>query len=51
MFIFRYISFESSRPQHDNNLPVAFSLMHPLDEIYPLLIKHGKKFCGIKYGN
>jgi len=36
--------------QHDNNLPVAFSLMHPLDEICPLLIKHGKKFiCRIKY--
>ncbi|XP_012535623.1 anaphase-promoting complex subunit 1 isoform X2 [Monomorium pharaonis] len=39
----RYVSFENSRllAQHDNNLPVAFSLMHPLDEICPLLIKHG----------
>ncbi|XP_011861283.1 PREDICTED: anaphase-promoting complex subunit 1 isoform X2 [Vollenhovia emeryi] len=39
----RYVSFENSRlpPQHENNLPVAFSLMHPLDEICPLLIKHG----------
>ncbi|XP_032663807.1 anaphase-promoting complex subunit 1 isoform X2 [Odontomachus brunneus] len=39
----RYISFESSRlpSQNDNNLPIAFSLMHPLDEICPLLIKHG----------
>ncbi|XP_077273571.1 anaphase promoting complex subunit 1 isoform X1 [Temnothorax americanus] len=39
----RYVSFESSRlpAQQDNNLPVAFSLMHPLDEICPLLIKHG----------
>ncbi|XP_053998022.1 anaphase-promoting complex subunit 1 [Hylaeus anthracinus] len=25
----------------DTNLPVAFSLMHPLDEICPVLIKHG----------
>ncbi|XP_029162825.1 anaphase-promoting complex subunit 1-like isoform X3 [Nylanderia fulva] len=34
--------FESSRlPQtRNNNLPVAFSLKHPLDEICPLLIKH-----------
>ncbi|XP_070511648.1 anaphase-promoting complex subunit 1 isoform X2 [Cardiocondyla obscurior] len=39
----RYVSFESSKPmQHDsNNLPVAFSLMHPLDEICPLLIRRG----------
>ncbi|XP_039313778.1 anaphase-promoting complex subunit 1 isoform X3 [Solenopsis invicta] len=39
----RYVSFENSRlpAQHDNNLPVAFSLLHPLDEICPLLIKHG----------
>ncbi|KAI4480329.1 hypothetical protein M0804_010327 [Polistes exclamans] len=27
--------------QFDANLPVAFSLMHPLDEICPLIIKHG----------
>ncbi|XP_012289018.1 anaphase-promoting complex subunit 1 [Orussus abietinus] len=39
----RYISLEASRiaTQNDNLLPVAFSLMHPLDEICPLLIKHG----------
>ncbi|XP_014469767.1 PREDICTED: anaphase-promoting complex subunit 1-like [Dinoponera quadriceps] len=39
----RYVSFESSRlpSQNENNLPIAFSLMHPLDEICPLLIKHG----------
>ncbi|KYM96372.1 PREDICTED: anaphase-promoting complex subunit 1 [Cyphomyrmex costatus] len=38
----RYVSFENSRlPVQHDNLPVAFSLMHPLDEICPLLIKHG----------
>ncbi|XP_012223687.1 anaphase-promoting complex subunit 1 isoform X2 [Linepithema humile] len=38
----RYMSFENSRlPVQTDNLPVAFSLMHPLDEICPLLIKHG----------
>ncbi|XP_029167221.1 anaphase-promoting complex subunit 1 isoform X2 [Nylanderia fulva] len=38
----RYLSFETSRLATQNdNLPVAFSLKHPLDEICPLLIKHG----------
>ncbi|KAG7200866.1 hypothetical protein KM043_003229 [Ampulex compressa] len=39
----RYTSLEASRlpPPSDVNLPVAFSLMHPLDEICPVLIKHG----------
>ncbi|CAL1682145.1 unnamed protein product [Lasius platythorax] len=38
----RYLSFENSRlPTQNDNLPVAFSLKHPLDEICPLLIKHG----------
>ncbi|XP_076758476.1 anaphase promoting complex subunit 1 [Xylocopa sonorina] len=39
----RYTSAEGNRLQSHNdiNLPVAFSLMHPLDEICPVLIKHG----------
>nr|XP_034193924.1 anaphase-promoting complex subunit 1 isoform X2 [Osmia lignaria] len=39
----RYTSLEGNRLQSHNdiNLPVAFSLMHPLDEICPVLIKHG----------
>ncbi|XP_043478595.1 anaphase-promoting complex subunit 1 [Leptopilina heterotoma] len=39
----RYTSLEMSRAlsNSDSHLPVAFSLMHPLDEICPLLIKHG----------
>ncbi|KAL2726978.1 anaphase-promoting complex subunit 1 [Vespula squamosa] len=40
----RYTSSETCKYplQIDANLPIAFSLMHPLDEICPLLIKHGK---------
>ncbi|XP_063980252.1 anaphase-promoting complex subunit 1 [Diachasmimorpha longicaudata] len=39
----RYASLEISRwaQQNDPTLPIAFSLMHPLDEICPLLMKHG----------
>lgn len=41
--ICRYTSLEGSRLQlHNNtNLPVVFSLTHPLDEICPVLIKYG----------
>lgn len=40
----RYTSLEGNRLQlkNDINLPVVFSLTHPLDEICPVLIKHGK---------
>ncbi|XP_076241205.1 anaphase promoting complex subunit 1 isoform X2 [Calliopsis andreniformis] len=43
----RYTSLDGNILQSHNkgNLPVAFSLMHPLDEICPVLIKHG----GISY--
>ncbi|XP_033359600.1 anaphase-promoting complex subunit 1 isoform X2 [Bombus vosnesenskii] len=39
----RYTSLERNRLQlhNDTNLPVVFSLTHPLDEICPVLIKHG----------
>lgn len=39
----RYTSLEGNRLQlkNDINLPVVFSLTHPLDEICPVLIKHG----------
>ncbi|XP_078053194.1 anaphase promoting complex subunit 1 isoform X2 [Augochlora pura] len=39
----RYTSLDGNKLQlhSDTNLPVAFSLMHPLDEICPVLIKHG----------
>ncbi|XP_024938958.1 anaphase-promoting complex subunit 1 isoform X2 [Cephus cinctus] len=39
----RYASLEANRLalQNESHLPVAFSLMHPLDEICPLLMKHG----------
>uniref|UniRef100_A0A0C9RW07 ANAPC1 protein n=1 Tax=Fopius arisanus TaxID=64838 RepID=A0A0C9RW07_9HYME len=39
----RYTSLEASRwaQQPDPSLPTAFSLTHPLDEICPLLMKHG----------
>ncbi|XP_020285295.1 anaphase-promoting complex subunit 1 isoform X2 [Pseudomyrmex gracilis] len=45
----RFLSFETSRlsSQNYSHLPVAFSLTHPLDEICPLLVKHG----GISYMN
>lgn len=40
---YRYTSLEGNRLQlkNDINLPVVFSLTHPLDEICPVLIKHG----------
>ncbi|XP_034943915.1 anaphase-promoting complex subunit 1 [Chelonus insularis] len=43
----RHTSLEISRwaGQNENSLPVAFSLTHPLDEICPVLIKHG----GVNY--
>ncbi|XP_076632222.1 anaphase promoting complex subunit 1 [Colletes latitarsis] len=39
----RHTSLGGNRLQArgDTNLPVVFSLMHPLDEICPVLIKHG----------
>ncbi|XP_076165385.1 anaphase promoting complex subunit 1 isoform X2 [Ptiloglossa arizonensis] len=39
----RHASLDGNRLQThgDTNLPVTFSLMHPLDEICPVLIKHG----------
>ncbi|XP_012268770.2 anaphase-promoting complex subunit 1 isoform X2 [Athalia rosae] len=39
----RYTSLEASRlmVQSENQLPTVFSLKHPLDEMCPLLIKHG----------
>ncbi|XP_046750016.1 anaphase-promoting complex subunit 1 [Diprion similis] len=39
----RYASLEASKlvAQSENQLPTAFSLKHPLDEICPLLLKHG----------
>nr|XP_033324577.1 anaphase-promoting complex subunit 1 [Megalopta genalis] len=39
----RYTSLDGNKLQlhNDTNLPVAFSLTHPLDEICPVLIKHG----------
>ncbi|XP_017886466.1 anaphase-promoting complex subunit 1 [Ceratina calcarata] len=39
----RYTSMDGNRLQSHNytNLPVAFSLTHPLDEICPVLVKHG----------
>ncbi|XP_012141180.1 anaphase promoting complex subunit 1 isoform X2 [Megachile rotundata] len=39
----RYMPLDGNRLQSHNdiNLPIAFSLMHPLDEICPVLIKHG----------
>ncbi|XP_076677551.1 anaphase promoting complex subunit 1 isoform X2 [Andrena cerasifolii] len=38
-----YTALDGNRLQShsETNLPVAFSLMHPLDEICPVLIKHG----------
>lgn len=42
-YMFRYSSLQTSRltAQNESHLPVAFSLMSPLDEICPLLMKHG----------
>ncbi|XP_066581363.1 anaphase-promoting complex subunit 1 isoform X2 [Prorops nasuta] len=38
----RCMSMDNKLPMHKStNLPIAFSLMHPLEEICPLLIKHG----------
>lgn len=43
----RFTSVENSRwiAPIENGLPIAFSLTHPLDEICPVLIKHG----GVSY--